>query len=162
MIGGGTFSFTVETAPLDLMPHSVYFFMQMVKAQAWDDTVFTYSPNHIFAEPRDSKGNDKRNLFSAKGISTLSFPEYNHDYPHHKYTLGFGGKPGGPIFYINTEDNRVIHGPGTPSQYDLGDEADPCFARVVEGYNVIDWIQSMDKVASTDKHIMIESIRTIL
>jgi len=162
LIHGETFSFIVETAPLDLMPHSVHFFMEMVKAQVWDNTVVTYNLNHILAELRDSEGNDKRDLFVEKGISTLSFPEYNNDYPHHKYTLGLGGKPGGPSFYINTEDNREIHGPDTRAKYDLGEEADPCFARVIEGHYVIDWIKSMNKVATTDTPIVINSIRTIL
>ena len=61
-------------APLDLVPHSVHFFMQMVKEQLWNDMVFTHKTHHIIlAEFMDMSGNDKRSVFLDKGISTLSF-----------------------------------------------------------------------------------------
>ena len=157
------YSFIVELAPLEFMPHSVHFFMEMVKAQIWDNTIFTHKSDHILlANLQDIDGNDKSDLFREKGFSKMSFPEYSHEYPHHKYTLGFGGRPGGPGFYINIEDNREIHGPGGQANYDLGEEADPCFAKVIEGHNVIDWMQKRNDVSGSEEIFTeIESIRVI-
>ena len=143
--------------------------MEMVKTKVWDDSIFSHNSNHIvLAELKDSKGNNKRDIFVENNISTLSFPEYNTEYPHHKYTLGFGGRPGGPGFYINTEDNRDIHGPGGQLGYHLVEEADPCFAKVIEGRHVIDWMQLKHQKhpkhnpSSTKKlFTVIESIRII-
>jgi len=161
------FSFVVEMAPLELMPHSVNYFMEMVKANVWDNSIFTHSSNHILlAELKDSEGNDKRDLFRAQGINQLSFPEYSDDYPHDKYTLGFGGRPGGPGFYINTQDNTAIHGPGGQSTYELHEEADPCFGKVIEGHGVVDWLQERSEQALIDANkgttfTVIDSIRVI-
>ena len=41
-------------------------------------------------------------------------------------------RPGGPDFYISTEDNIRNHGPGGQGQYGLASEADACFAKVLE------------------------------
>jgi len=161
-IDDGIYSFIVEMAPLELMPHSVHFFMEMVKLQVWDNTIFTHNSKHILlAEPIDPEGNNKNDVFVENNISTLSFPEYSNDYPHSKYTLGFGGRPGGPGFYINTEDNRVIHGLGGQIEYDLSEEADPCFAKVTEGTNVIDWMIKKHELEPVNSFTVIDSIRII-
>lgn len=162
LLDGNSHSFIVEMAPLDLVPHSIHFFMQMVKEQVWNNMVFTHNTHHIvLAELMDIEGNDKRDVFLDKGISTLSFPEYSEDYPHKKYTLGFGGRPGGPGFYINTDDNREIHGPGGQVGYHLNEEADPCFAEVIEGHEVIDWMQQKNLDENDASFTVIESIAII-
>jgi hypothetical protein len=51
-----------------------------------------------------------------------------------KYTLGYAGRPGGPDFYVSTVDNTLNHGPGGQGSYEEKGEADPCFAKVVPGY----------------------------
>jgi cyclophilin family peptidyl-prolyl cis-trans isomerase len=66
------------------------------------------------------------------------FQEYSPNFEHKKYTLGFAGRPGGPDFYISTMDNSKLHGPGGQTSYEDPTEADPCFAKVVEGFNVVD------------------------
>ena len=66
------------------------------------------------------------------------FQEYSEKYPHNKYTLGYAGRPGGPDFYISTQDNSKIHGPGGQDSYQDPTEADPCFARIIEGFNIVD------------------------
>ena len=143
-----------------MMPHSVHYFMEMVATEVWDNTYFNHIPNHVLlAELKDSEGNDKTRSFVNAGISALSFPEYNRNYPHNKYTLGFGGRPGGPGFYINTEDNSELHGPGGQGSYDLDEEADPCFAKVIEGHEVIDWMQSKKEATTGETFSVIESIR---
>jgi len=148
-------SFLVEMAPLELVPHSVNFFMQMVKTEIWDNTLFTNNEHVIVAQLQDGLGHDKEAAFAELGVSTLQFPEYSDQYPHDKYTLGFGGRPGGPGFYINTVDNSAYHGPGGQGHYDLLEDADSCFAKVIEGQHVIDML-----VADAE-HSMIKSIRLI-
>jgi len=162
-IEGGIFPFVVELAGLELMPHSVQYFMQMVSAKVWDNTVFNHRASRIlFAELKDTEGNDKINLLVEKHIPTkLSFPEYTDKYPHHKYTLGFSGRPGGPGFYINTDDNAQTHGPGGQTMHALHEEADPCFGTVVEGQQVIDWMQTMTNKGHNDQYTVIESVRIV-
>lgn len=132
-------TFTLELAPLDVMPHSVHLFLQMVAHQLWDGTVFLHTAHHVLqASPTDyDTGDSKRQTFDMAGLSHLSFQEYSDQYPHEKYTVGFGGRPGGPDFYISTQDNTKYHGPGGQGQHDLSEEADPCFGRIVEGLDVI-------------------------
>jgi len=171
LIDSESFSFIVEMASIDSMPHSVNYFMEQINARVWDNTIITYGADHIlFAQLRDAEGNDKRHLLSEINISSLAFPEYSDKYPHRKYTLGFSGRPGGPAFYINTEDNSVIHGPGGQAHHALHEEADPCFGHVVEGFNVIDWMIARKKnIASElkdgrntdDVYTVIQSVRII-
>lgn len=46
----------------------------------------------------------------------------------------------GPDFYVSTRDNSRNHGPGGQDSYDDPSEADPCFAKVVAGFEVVDRI----------------------
>lgn len=142
-------SFIVELAGLELMPHSVHYFIEMVERKVWDNTIFQHKSNHLlYAQLMDAEGNDKHHLLSEKDIpSRLSFPEYTDRYPHHKYTLGFSGRPGGPEFYINTDNNADIHGPGGQMSHDLHEEADPCFGTVIEGHQVIDRLYERTQMA---------------
>ena len=123
---------TIETAPNEIMPHSIYSFLQMVEAKTWDDTkvVGTHSIMMATADPIQNK--------RERPVSkTLIFPEYTDEYPHLKHTVGFGGRPGGPEFYINLDDNRDHHGPGGQDHHDLAEEADPCFGKVVHGFEIL-------------------------
>lgn len=81
----------------------------------------------------------------------LAFQEYHQDFPHIKYTMGYAGyfphkffhslmclylrdfiqhyacvsgRPGGPAFYISTQNNKWNHGPGSQGSKT---EADSCF-----------------------------------
>ena len=57
-----------------------------------------------------------------------------------QYTLGFTGRPGGPDFYINKMNNTEAHGPGGQHQHHLEEFADPCFAKVIDGFETLDMI----------------------
>ena len=131
--------FVVELAPLDLMPHSNEIFLDMVANEAWDNTVFYHhlQHTHVLAAAPVNFGTfePKNHHWKALGYTGLSFPEYSGDWPHEEYTLGFSGK--GPNFYINALDNSKNHGPGTQNHHDLASDADPCFAKVVWGKQVI-------------------------
>ena len=52
--------------------------------------------------------------------------------------MGYAGRPGGPDFYISTQDNTRNHGPGGQGSYADPAEADPCFAKVINGFDIID------------------------
>lgn len=132
--------FVVEMAsPADL-PHAVYFFLDTVDKQLWDDTVFLHHEQveHVVAAvplEYDSQSIKQQGL-SKLELQTMAFPEYSNKHPHVKYTLGFANL--GPTFYINTADNTKMHGPGGQDHYRLPEDADPCFARVVQGVEVVD------------------------
>lgn len=134
-------SFVVETSPVDLMPTSNHFFLDMVTAGIWDNTIFLHHEevSHVIAAaPVDSVTQKvKHNQLSYLGWIGIGFPEYTDQFPHKKYTLGFAGQ--GPTFYINTMDNENDHGPGGQQGHHLlPNDADPCFAKVVEGFEVVD------------------------
>jgi len=131
--------FVVELAPLDLMPHSIEAFLDMVVNRVWDNSVFYHhlSQGHVVAAAPVSYGTfqSKQHQMESLGYTGVSFPEYSKEFPHQQYTLGFAGN--GPNFYINTMDNTDHHGPGGQGHHDLATDADPCFAKVVSGFDVI-------------------------
>jgi hypothetical protein len=135
-----TQGFVLELASLDAMPHAVSFFLDAVDKKLWDDTVFLHNEavDHVVAAvPMDYKThNIKHEALTQLDQQTLAFPEYHTDYPHMEYTVGFAEL--GPTFYINTIDNSKDHGPGGQDHYQLPGDADPCFARVVEGQQTVD------------------------
>lgn len=65
-------------------------------------------------------------------------------------TVSFGGRPGGPNFYINLSDSI------NQDEVDLGES---CFGKVVQGQSVLDAV--MDKRRKTLQMIGIQSM-TIL
>jgi len=138
--------FIAEMAPLSLVPHAVHLFLQQVYHGLWDHTfiylngphVAQWGPQQFYEDgSATADGNDDRALalkpFRDMRLDTLAFPEYSPEFPHVPWTLGFTGRPGGPDVYINKVDNTVAHGPGGQYQHDIEEQADPCFARIVEG-----------------------------
>ena len=77
-------------------------------------------------------------------------------YPYHYYWFISIYLQGGPDFYINVQDNSKIHGPGGQSNYPDPSEADICFAKVVNGFNVVDRIHK-ERVKPGDDYMAIES-----
>lgn len=57
-----------------------------------------------------------------------------------QFTLGFTGRPGGPDFYINKMNNTEAHGPGGQHQHHLEEFADPCFAKVIDGFDTLEMV----------------------
>ena len=134
-------SFIVELAPLHLMPHAAHLFLEQAYHELWDNTWFYLNGPHVLqAGPQDwdedpvDKGLKR---FKDQQLDTLAFPEYSNEFPHVPWTLGYTGRPGGPDFYINKVDNTVPHGPGGQFQHDLSEQADPCFAKVTDGHDVL-------------------------
>ncbi len=126
--------FTIQTAPIDIMPHAIHTFMDSVVNGVWDDTMFIHKVQHVvLATPIDEKGNQKSPELTKK----LLFPEYSEKFPHVEHTIGYQGRPGGPEIYINLDDNSAHHGPGGQKQHDLVEEADPCFGKITHGIEVL-------------------------
>ena len=76
------------------------------------------------------------------------------NFPHKKHTLGYAGRPGGPDFYVSTQDNTKNHGPGGQTSYEDAAEADACFAKVVPGYEpVVDRMYRSDVKPGDYKHM---------
>ena len=137
-------SFVVELAPIDVMPHAVHFFLDLVENKLWDDAVFLHNDEseHVMAAaPLDYvTHNLKMDRINALDFRSLSFPEYSPRYPHKEYTVGFAHK--GPTIYVNTMDNTEHHGPGSQEHHLFPEDADPCFGTVTRGREVIDLLMS--------------------
>ena len=136
-----------EMASLDLMPVAVNLFLQQVHHGLWDGCSFVVNAVHIIqAGPHrhNGQGGYDHNIpelydrFISNKLDVMPFQEYSTDYPHVKHTLGFSGRPSGPDFYINKIDNSVSHGPGGQEHHNLHEEADPCFAKVVSGGQILE------------------------
>mmetsp|Transcript_19731 Transcript_19731/g.22567 ORF Transcript_19731/g.22567 Transcript_19731/m.22567 type:complete len:504 (-) Transcript_19731:167-1678(-) len=133
--------FKIELAPLQLLPHANHFFLEQVYHELWDGTWFYLNGPHVLqAGPQDWEEEDAGKAlsrFKEARLDQLSYPEYHPEHPHKPWTLGFTGRPGGPEFYINKADNSIPHGPGGQWQHGLEEQADSCFAKVVEGQDIL-------------------------
>lgn len=125
----------IETAPIELMPHAVYLFLEIVRS--WKKGAFHRNAGHVL---------QTMVTFGRKDFKRLAFQEYSKDYPHVKGTLGFAGRPGGGAFYISTVDNTRNHGPGSQGSKT---EADSCFGRVIEGHDVVERLSKVWGVGSS-------------
>jgi hypothetical protein len=126
-------SFVIETAPLELLPHSVLNFVELATSNPEKDGIpphFEMNREHILQIAVDNSAH--------RG---LAFQEYSGAYPHHLHTLGFAGRPGGASPYISTMDNSVNHGPG--SQGSRMGEADTCFARILSGHQTVNRLHNI-------------------
>jgi cyclophilin family peptidyl-prolyl cis-trans isomerase len=160
-------SFVLELADLYTMPHSVHIFLEQVSAHLWDNTAFIINPGHVIqaaAVSGDGAVADKAKLegFESHRLKNVAFQEYNETFPHERWTFGFAGRPGGPDFYINTQNNTIPHGPGGQKHHELTNDADPCFGKVVEGISVIkDIMKRPTKRSLYVKRITIKSAQIV-
>jgi hypothetical protein len=155
-----TQSFVVQMAPLGSMPHAVHLFLEQVSHKLWNRGWFYINGPHVMqAGPQadltklgvdNSTNTDERSLalapFRELQLDSLAFPEYSEDFPHQPYTLGFTGRPGGPDWYINKVDNVKAHGPGGQFHHELEEFADSCFAKVIDGFDVIKTMMNLPTV----------------
>ena len=95
-----TGTFIIELAPLDLMPHAVYLFLQQVSHGLWDGLSFHRNAEHVIQAGADHYFNTPDSVREGEGafkklhLQSLSFQEYSEKYPHVQYTIGFAGRPG--------------------------------------------------------------------
>jgi hypothetical protein len=161
-----TQSFTVQMAPLDSMPHAVHLFLEQVSHKLWNRGWFYINGPHVMqAGPQadftrlatlDDKTMDERSLalspFRELQLDTMAFSEYSEDFPHEPFTLGYTGRPGGPDWYINKVDNTKAHGPGGQFHHEIEEFADSCFAKVVDGFDVINMMMSLPTVQEAGEY----------
>jgi cyclophilin family peptidyl-prolyl cis-trans isomerase len=136
----------VALAPVNEMPHTVYLFLEQVSHKLYDGTSFHRNAGHVMqGGPTPnflSTPNARLQLrFEESGFKSVLFQEYSPNSPHEKYTLGMAGRPGGPDFYVSTKNNTDLHGPGGQTSYEDPSEADPCFAKIIEGTEFVDRMQ---------------------
>jgi len=140
----------IELAPIELTPHVVFVFLEIVRT--WTGGAFNRVAGHVLQTTVDG---------SHEG---LAFQEYHPDFPHKQFTLGYAGRPGGPPWYISIIDNTQNHGPGSQGS---ATEADGCFGKVLEGFDVVEQIKKHPKTANMgfindrDAHIKISNMKLV-
>eukprot|EP00536_Pseudo-nitzschia_multiseries_P012980 jgi/Psemu1/320376/estExt_fgenesh1_pm.C_5280002 len=129
-----TASFVIEMAPPNLIPCSVFYFLEI--ARTYTGGMFHRNANHVLQAAASSE--------ATKGHKPMPFQEYSPKHPHAKYTTGYAGRPSGPGWYVSIRDNTNNHGPGSQQKHNPY-EADSNFGRIVEGIEegVIDKIHSV-------------------
>jgi cyclophilin family peptidyl-prolyl cis-trans isomerase len=129
----------MELATADQMPHTVHWFLEQVDTGMYNfaEFAFTSSAEHVVLAKPVTEGLLER--LDEYGLYRIMFPEYSSEVEHVKYSVGLSGRPGGPNFYINMDDNSRSHGPGG---YAADGSADPCFGRITRGFDAIDRLHS--------------------
>lgn len=158
-------TFDVELAPLNIMPHSIFTFLDLIDLQLYDGTAFVAadanrieggSPNHANG-PTSVKLHERYAKFGYNR-SPVAFNEYSEDFPHTQFTMGFTGSPmTGPALAINLSDATATRGPG---ENGLG--ADPCFGKVVSGFDTLKRISEAPRAADGVRlafNVGIETVR---
>jgi hypothetical protein len=90
-------SITIEMAPIDLQPVSVYNFLEI--SRTWIRGSFHRNAGHVL----------QVNAVSEAIHKPLAFQEYSKEFPHKKGTTGYAGRPSGPGWYVSIEDNTENH-----------------------------------------------------
>jgi cyclophilin family peptidyl-prolyl cis-trans isomerase len=155
----------VELASVEDMPHAVYWFLEQVRRKLYDGCSFHRNAAHVvqagpasnfLSPPNPQLG--KR--FKDAGFDKILFQEYSPNSPHVRFSLGYSGRPGGPDFYISMQDNSRIHGPGGQDIFEDSAEADTCFAKVVDGFDIVERIHK-SPVKKGDYHAMESNIAIV-
>mmetsp|Transcript_15573 Transcript_15573/g.30570 ORF Transcript_15573/g.30570 Transcript_15573/m.30570 type:complete len:352 (+) Transcript_15573:40-1095(+) len=141
---------TLETAPFDVMPHIVSFWLNQVESGYWDGCAFVRNADHVL----QANCGDRRP--SHPDQVTVAFQEYSDQYTHEPYTLGLAGFPAGTDFYVNLVDNVRNHGPGGQDPV----MANPCYAKIVKGREVIEKIKKKPR-DSSDFQGLVNNVRII-
>lgn len=148
---------TLLTAPNEIMPHSLYMFMDMVDNKVWDNSVFMHKWEHMVqAEAIQAGSGNPRDLSEYN----LAFPEYSSEFNHEKYTVGFSGRPSETKFYINLVENGNKHGPGKQEHSTILNDADPCFAKVVHGEDALVQLSNLNNEAVSTHDTLFSVIRS--
>lgn len=114
--------FTIEMAPHDILPCSVFYFMEMVRT--FKSMAFHRNAGHVLQASSQSG--------ATAGHKSMPFQEYSPLHPHAKYSTGYAGRPSGPEWYVSIQDNTNNHGPGSQQKKNPY-EADSNFGNIVDG-----------------------------
>lgn len=152
---GVSSKFVIQMALLLEMPHAIHHFLQMVELKLWDglSLVNGIDSEIVTATPVSLEGHEwggKR--FVDANLTQMAFTEFSETFPppnHHKYSVAFSGRPGGPEFYVNLEENPQSH------------DHESVFGMVSEGREVIDkfFSQKVKQKGNRFDILTIESIR---
>jgi len=178
----------VELASIDLMPHSVFLFLERVQNKLYDNFSFHINANHVIqAGPvpnflhysssdviaTDNKNKNlpipkiNTNSLIAKSVQIhKQFEEsglinglfQEYTDAYPHHEYTLGFTSNGPSFYINVENNHVAHG---KSDHDHSD-GESCFAKVVSGFDAVDRIHDSKVYSDSDwmKHtVAIQSMK---
>ena len=95
------------TYPYIKMPYTVNHFLEQVSQKLYDGSSFVRSPEHVLQASHvpyfANRDADIYKPFVEANLERLAFQEYSQDYAHERYTMGFGGRPGGTEFYISMQ-----------------------------------------------------------
>ena len=83
----GAQTIVIETAPIELMPHAVFTFLEIIRT--WTGGAFHRNAGHVL----------QATILNGRHDG-LAFQEYSPKFPHVENSLGFAGRPGGPPFYM--------------------------------------------------------------
>ena len=146
-----TGQFVIGMAPFDLIPYSVYNFLEI--ARTWKSGAFHRNANHVLQV-----------MAHSDVKQSMPFQEYSPDFPHVKGSCGYAGRPSGPAWYVSIQDNTRNHGPGSQQQLNPH-EADSNFGTIIEGMDdVIPRIHSVPQTSWLDKgnHIQITKMTILI
>jgi cyclophilin family peptidyl-prolyl cis-trans isomerase len=129
VIMGNSESFVLEMISVKDMPHTLHHFLDMVDYGLWDGATLVHGmgAQSFLAIPRNSRGEYAQQEFDNVQLGSLPFEQESVGYPHEKYTVSFS-KQRGPDFYMNLQDDAKHN------------EFASCFAKVVEGFDVLEKI----------------------
>jgi len=101
-----TTRFVIEMAPLNLMPHTVFLFLQQVSHGLFNGTSFYRNAGHVVqggpVPYYKNPGEALLKKYREAGLDRVAFQEYHPKYPHVKYTLG-------TILYIRICMHKFIY-----------------------------------------------------
>ena len=121
------------------MPHTIKSFIEMIERKTLaNGTLLLALPHILSAGPEDYHDEVNNERLSSHGYSNgvFLFNEYTDEYRHDPGTVAFTATKKGPTFYINLVDNAKVH----------SEVKDPCFGRLVKGFDIIERIAMMPKM----------------
>lgn len=146
-------TFVIETAPLNLMPHAIDHFLQMIEQKMWDGLtmVHRYIGSHVIHSSSlvTETGEQDDIRFKKANLTHLAFAEHSPEYPIEMYSVAFEGRPGGPGFYVNMDSKFTTQ---------EVDASESCFGKVVEGRGILDNIMKQHRKANNVFMLGIDSV----
>jgi cyclophilin family peptidyl-prolyl cis-trans isomerase len=140
------------------MPHAIDHFLRMVEKKLWDGLALVHEANSklVMATPTtmDDSHTWAGQRFVDANLTHMAFTEYSQTFPpphHRKFSVAFSGRPGGPNFYINLDDES-----------EFAHEHESTFGVVLEGRDVLMklLLQKMGREQST-KMLTIEGMEIL-
>ena len=129
--------------------------LEMVDLELWDGMTLVHGKSTDVVVAATISLDDEHQWagqrFVDANLTQMAFTEYSPTYPpahHHKYSVAFSGRPGGPEWYIGLEDDVLYH------------EHESTFGIVAEGRDVLDrfFLQKEQDAAQT---LRIHSVRLL-